>query len=368
MPAATLPPNETARLRALRALDVLDTQPEPEFDGIVRLAARLCGTPTALVSLVDADRQWFKARVGMAAPETPRDQAVCGHAILRAREALVIPDTQADPRTRDNPLCTPTASGEAPLRFYAGVPLLSSDGLALGTLCVLDTVPHPGGLTSEQFDSLQVLARQTEVLLEARRVALREAVLRREAVHRGKNVIGVIQALVTQTIRRADSLEGAATAVRRRLAALGAAYDLLRGGGDRVDLAALVATQLEPFGASDRIETDGPPVALTARAAEGIGLALHELATNAAKHGALSVPEGRIAIRWTRAAEEGVHLTWQETNGPAPRGDAPDADGGFGRVVIERVASGAIGGPATLDLGPDGARWTARIEPDRLAD
>ena len=363
MPAASLPPDETARLNALRALDVLDTPSEAEFDGIVRLAARLCGTPTALVSLVDADRQWFKARVGMAAPETPRDQAVCGHAILKARETLIIPDTQADARTRDNPLC----GGETPLRFYAGVPLLSSDGLALGTLCVLDTVPHQGGLTPDQTDSLQVLARQTEVLLEARRTALREAVLRREAVHRGKNVIGVIQALVTQTIRRADSLEGAASAVRRRLTALSAAYDLLRGGGDRIELSALVALQLEPFGAEDRIEAGGPRVFLTARAAEGIGLALHELATNAAKYGVLSGPKGRIAIRWTQEADGGVRLTWREEGGPAPRGDTAATDGGFGRVVIERVAGGAIGGPATLELAPEGARWTARIEPNRLA-
>jgi PAS domain S-box-containing protein len=155
---------EAARLAALRAYGVLDTPPEPQFDGIVRLARTICGTPVALVSLVDAERQWFKARAGIEATETPLNHSFCAHAIGE-REILVIPDLTLDPRTRDNPLVT----GAAHMRFYAGAVLRTPRGEALGALCVIDTRPRPGGLTPEQTDCLLTLARQTMALLQFRR-------------------------------------------------------------------------------------------------------------------------------------------------------------------------------------------------------
>lgn len=166
------PPHPVAdpdRLAALDACGILDTAPEPGFDGVVLLARMLCGAPTALVSLVAEDRQWFKARSGFGPMQTPLSQSVCAHALGQAG-MLVIPDLTADPRTRDNSLVT----GKPNLRFYAGAPLRTSDGHALGTLCVLDIRPRPNGLSHEQAEGLQALAAQVMAHLDLRR-ALRAA-------------------------------------------------------------------------------------------------------------------------------------------------------------------------------------------------
>ena len=155
---------DAARLAALHGHDVLDTAAEPEFDGIVLLARTLCAAPTALLSLVAEERQWFKARSGFGPTQTPLSQSVCAHALAQPG-LLVIPDLRADPRTRGNTLVTDKPG----VRFYAGAPLRTGGGHALGTLCVLDTVPRPEGLSPEQAEGLHVLATLAMALLEQRR-------------------------------------------------------------------------------------------------------------------------------------------------------------------------------------------------------
>lgn len=172
MRAASLPADEATRLEALRRYDVLDTEPEQEFDDLTLLASHICGTPQALISLVDAERQWFKSRIGENLTETPRDVAFCAHAIL-GPDLLVVPDAKADDRFADNPLVT----REPGVRFYAGAPLINPEGHALGTLCVTDCVPRD--LTPEQTSALRALARQVVAQLELRRRLRRE---REEAV------------------------------------------------------------------------------------------------------------------------------------------------------------------------------------------
>ena len=157
-------PAEQERLSVLASYNILDTAPEKGFDDIVLLARTICSAPVALVSFVEADRQWFKASAGTDLRETPLRQAICKHA-LASPGTLVIPDLTLDPRTRNNPLVT----GELSLRFYAGALLQSPEGIPIGTVCVLDVVTRPDGLTADQLASLEALARQVMAMLELRR-------------------------------------------------------------------------------------------------------------------------------------------------------------------------------------------------------
>ncbi len=157
-----LPSNETARLEALLNYRILDALPEDSYDDITLLASEICRTPMAAVSLIDSTRQWFKSKVGLTIPETARDDAFCAHAILQP-DITVVSDVQADERFVDNPLVT----GDPWIRFYAGAPLLTPKGEALGTLCVIDQVQR--SLTESQVELSRALSRQVMAQLELRR-------------------------------------------------------------------------------------------------------------------------------------------------------------------------------------------------------
>lgn len=164
MKTPEIPPDEQARLNSLLSFNILDTPPEERFDRLTRIARRMFDVPIALVSLIDAKRQWFKSCIGLDAHETSRDISFCGHAILRD-EVFIIPDARNDPRFADNPLVT----GAPHIRFYAGCPLHAPDGHKLGTLCIIDQKPR--NLHKEDLAALQDLAAMVESELAAIQLA-----------------------------------------------------------------------------------------------------------------------------------------------------------------------------------------------------
>jgi GAF domain-containing protein len=162
MHKAPVPRDEQRRLQILRDYQILDTAAEKVFDDITSLAANVCNAPICLLTFVDADRQWFKSNVGLAVKETSREYSFCSHALLEP-DIFVVPDARADERFADNPLVT----GEPSIRFYAGVPLRTPEGAAVGTLCVIDREPRQ--LTQQQLDKIKALAASAVLLLEMRR-------------------------------------------------------------------------------------------------------------------------------------------------------------------------------------------------------
>ncbi|MET0289713.1 MAG: sensor domain-containing diguanylate cyclase [Pseudoxanthomonas sp.] len=159
------PDDELLRMASLHRYQILDTEDEKAYDDLVTIAAGICATPTAAMTLVDTDRQWFKSRVGLDVPETSRDLSFCGHTILTPDQVMIVPDATEDARFFDNPLVT----AQEGIRFYAGAPLRAPDGHTLGALCVIDSKPRQ--LEPHQIEALQALSRQVINLMELRRVS-----------------------------------------------------------------------------------------------------------------------------------------------------------------------------------------------------
>jgi GAF domain-containing protein len=178
---AVQPANENQRLAALREYQILDSAAENTYDEITRLAAYICGVPMATISFVDASRQWFKSRIGIKDQETSRDVAFCAHTIL-GLEPLIVRDALQDSRFAHSPLVTEDPG----IRFYAGFPLVTGDGLSLGALCAIDRKPHQ--LDAGQQQAMRALSRQVMALLEMRRVSRRLA----EALETVKTLEGLL--------------------------------------------------------------------------------------------------------------------------------------------------------------------------------
>jgi two-component sensor histidine kinase len=338
---------ESERLAALRSYRVLDTPPEPAFDDLVQLAARTCQTPVALISLIDERRQWFKAQVGLGVRETPLDRSICLSAMLLPG-LTIVPDLTEDPRFVGNPLVT----GEPHLRFYAGAVLRTPDGVPLGALCVLDHMPRD--LTQEQASTLTMLARQVMSQLELRRAIAerddvleanrtfeqRQSLLVRELHHRVKNTLATVQALVGATRRSTGSFDAFYRSFSNRITSLAKTHTLLTEDyWQTAPLREIALGELKPFAESrqPRFMLIGPPVELSADLAVPVGMALHELTTNAICHGALSVPDGHVEVRWSVDEVEGVrklHLEWRERGGPPV---CEPQHQGFGTTLLQRV-------------------------------
>ncbi|WP_300376345.1 histidine kinase dimerization/phosphoacceptor domain -containing protein [Henriciella sp.] len=284
-------PLQAQRLAALRRYDILDTPRESDFDEIVELAAAICETPISVVNLIDDERQWFKAETGLGARETPLETSICSHVILEA-DFVEIPDTHEDPRTCDNELCTP----EDGLRFYAGALLKTSNGMPIGTLCVLDNKPRT--LTPYQKRSLEILARRVMRELDLRLSLKTQATLRDEMDHRVKNSLQTIASYVRVyqgQLQKNEEPSAVLDAVARRVEAVSALHEALHNTADtqHVQLGDFLEriTGYLAESAPPRITVScrTQPLEVEARLAGNIGVIVSEFVANAIKHG---FPEG----------------------------------------------------------------------------
>lgn len=362
---------ERERLAAVRRYNILDTPPERPFDRITAIAARLLHVPIAILTIVDRDRIWYKSRQGIEKEEVDRDLGLCASCILQDRP-WIVGDARTDVRTLANPL----VAGAAGIRFYLGIPLRTHDGFNIGTLCVEDFVPR--AVTDEEIAHLRDLAAVVMDELELRRSAREAALdyqaeigrrelreeqikgLMRELAHRAKNVLAVVQAIARET-----TPGGMASALSGRIASLACTHDLIaekhwRGAHFRE----LVSRQVGYFvdRGAHRVDLSGPDFLMEPSAAQHVGMALHELCVNAAQHGALLQPAGKVFFSWKWDGQvtgrPWLHLSWAETNGlPAKMPERK----GFGSLVLERLAPEGLGGSATLVFRPDGAAWLCEV-------
>lgn len=290
-----LPPDEFERMAAVRRYDVLDTPPDGAFDRITALAARRFGVPISIISIVDEDRIWFKSRHGVAVDQIGRDPGLCASAIL-SRDPYVLKDASIDPRSLANPL----VAGDFGLRFYAGVPLTTSDGHNLGTLCIIDKEPRP--IDDEQIADLKdlgsVVMDQLEMQLAARRAVSRAELMAKEIDHRVMNSLQFVSSLLSIQSRSPEIGEAAhhLRLAANRVAAVAQVHRHFTVEGTDVTsgigfLRKLCSELESVLGQSISVEGDDADVPTTA--IQPIGLLVNELVTNAAKHGG-----GAIEVRY----------------------------------------------------------------------
>jgi two-component sensor histidine kinase len=372
---------EADRLSALERYKILDTPPEPAFDDIVRIAARICDVPMALISLVDDRRQWFKAAVGLSVSETPRGIAFCAHAIQQENRFLV-EDAHQDDRFVANPLVT----GYPNLRFYAGAQLKTPDGFPLGTLCVLDSAPRQ--LTLDQLETLSALSRQVMAQLELRRILqLREAeaaektamigrmeglladkeLLLQEVHHRVKNGLATVQALLVLQARTASDPE-AARQLREsagRIQTFAAMHEHLYrvGAAAQVDMAAYLRSLIDdqraaftPGLAGRRIAFDADPGRWPSAQAPAVGMIMVELVTNALKYG-----NGTVTVSFRQNGDDAVLIVADEGNG-LPADFDPTRGSGLGMRIVGGLMRGEGGAELQLDRASPHTRFVARLK------
>ncbi len=358
---ADLHPREAERLAVLQRLEILDREAEKEFADIAELAASICGAPIALVSLLDETRQWFMASAGTELKETPRDQAICAHAIL-SEEVTVIPDTLTDSRTQDNPLCY----GETSVRFYAGAVLEIDDGLPIGTLCVLDTSART--LSDEQLQALKVLARQVETRIALKRELQRSKLMGKEIDHRVKNSLSLIGSMLSLQGRSVQSEEArqAIELARSRVMAVTRVHEQLHDAAEahEVDLCAFLQRLADDLMAQGgdvvEITVACPTIMLNARDSVSVGLAVNEIVTNALRHGFEPGQEGRIEISGRR--NDGIIEVEISNNGkPLPEGFDPGKSRGLGMRVVGSTAR-QKGGELKWSQDDDGVRFMFSFE------
>ncbi|QIE57425.1 GAF domain-containing protein [Pikeienuella piscinae] len=361
---ADLHPRQAERLAALRSYEILDTDREKDFDDIALLAASICDSPIAVVNLIDAERQWFKAETGLGVRETPLATSICSHVILE-NDFVEIEDTLEDPRMVDNPLCC----GDPGLRFYAGAILKTKEGLPLGTLCVLDHQPRT--LTPLQRDAIRVLANQVMAQLEMRRALRVAGMLRREVDHRVKNSLQSLSSFIRIQGRtlQSDDARAAVAGIGTRIEAVAALHEQLyrTDAGPMVDLASYIRNVRDYLvGIAPEtvtIDVEAEPVVVSSRQAVAVGTLVNEFVANSFKHAFPDQRPGRVLIA-VDADRDGTVRIVSSDNGVGLPADADSGSGGLGMKIAELVCM-ELRCDLDVESSPDGVSIRLEFPADR---
>lgn len=343
--------NAPERLSALNAASLLDTPPEEVFDRAVRLATRLTGTPVGLLSLVDGERQFFKAQTGLTGDvardrQTPLSHSFCQY-VVTSDAPLSVADARDHQLLREN-----LAVDELGVVAYLGIPVHGPGGEPLGSFCAIDNKPHEW--TQAQVEALTDLSRMLETEIALRQMLEDRQLLLREMNHRVKNIFAMISGIIRLSRRRETSAEELATVLESRVQALAQAHELIvpvvvahEQAGPQISLQKLIATLLEPHldREIERVTIDGPNLILGQKAVTYLALVFHELATNAAKYGALSGTEGQLTVAW-RTEGDRVEIDWSEDGIVPPSTPDEPKGSGFGtellQISVERQLDGRL--------------------------
>lgn len=356
------------RLHALAATGLADSPQEESFDRLTRMVTRLLGVPVSLVSLVDDKRQFFKSQQGVPndTRETPLSHSLCQFVVID-NAPLIVTDAENDPRVRDNLGVT-----ELGVRAYLGVPLFSS-GQTIGSLCAINTVPHTwnDGDLETLNEIAQIVMSEIDLRNEIARRTIAESnqeLLIAELNHRVKNTLATVQALVQLSLAAASSLQQFRETIGVRIASLAKTHTLLKRQQWRaIGFRALLDSELAPY-EDGRVSLDGPDFDLDAEVATTLGMVIHELTTNSAKYGALSISQGHVAVEWKLTENEAhddmnIQLTWRESGGPSI--SAEQIRTGFGTALIERLIGKQFGGTTHFDFAQGGLAFQANMPAPR---
>jgi two-component sensor histidine kinase len=347
---ADLHSSEEVRLAALRSYDILDTPREADFDDVVKVASAICQAPISVINLIDHGRQWFKAEVGLGVRETPIDSSICAHAILQPG-LFIVPDTTKDRRFADNPLVT----GEPRLRFYAGALLETSEGLPLGTVCVLDYKPRE--LDENQKSFLRLMANQVMRLIELRRINAAEHAARlhaeqlvkenqtliREGDHRVMNSLQLVQSVLALQSRNAATAEAKSQLdmASKRVLAIATVHKQLHltGSLEEIDFGAFLHRLCESLKHTAPPQITAINVAaenskLRSDLASGMGMLVAELVTNSFKHAYAGDERGIVAVDFKQSAN-GWCLEVADQGRGLPAGFDIDQSKGVGMQVVK---------------------------------
>lgn len=331
-------PQQEDRLAAIRRYGLGAKAHDRVFDGLVELAAQVCGCPIALVSIVHADAQTFEASCGLALDGTSLEASICCHAILQDG-ILEIPDTRLDLRTLDNPL---VLASEDPVLFYAGAPILAKRGIPLGTICVLDHRPRT--LSDAQRQGLEILAGQVMQLLELQDVVNQHDTLRREVDHRVKNSLANVAAMTRMAARSAKpEVRAALLAVEQRINVMIELHGDLYKAEDPdapIDMAGFLTRIANHFQGmlpqGVEIEAELAPLALVNRRASALGVLVNEMISNACKHGFPDGRHGRIVLHGHASRAGRYALSCEDDGvGVVGAGGGP----GLGQRIMEASAA-----------------------------